>query len=302
MTAKSAIAMIREPDIKLSPGSMSPSYHMFDNDDDYPSRYNPPMKHKDPHGALQISNNDSFFPPGSPYVHCSSPAYFGAFTVSAMPQSSRTSNSSPTFLQSPNLHSAGGYSSGSFHSRNQTPALSATSYRSAAQTPIHIAPSPSSPPILIAPSPSILRQSVKQEGGLHRRSSLQSNISAPFHQGPSQGVFSQDYAPSQTPKKGLKRKTSPGLWAEIEQRSEELQADERQLLEWSVRLQLPWKEIEDKYCAMYGKRVKEATLQMRKKRLIDKFLVWTDREVRVVLQRLWDNTNISIGESIDQVL
>ncbi|KAH7403290.1 hypothetical protein BKA64DRAFT_445102 [Cadophora sp. MPI-SDFR-AT-0126] len=275
-----------EPDIKLSPGSLSPAYGIYSPDSDFDSKYNPPMKHKESSGALQISTSDSFFPPGSPYV-CSSP-YWGTFGVSAPAQSAKTSDSSPSFSQSPNMQSSGGYSSNDYYSRNQTPALSARSWRSNT-TPIQIAPSPSSPPILQAPTPSALKPATAKYSTQSRRQHPMhsSQMSRPF-----QRLTQETYSPvshshsSKVQKPNSKRNKTPSGFYEKLMAAAELQEitdQERILLQLSVRDQLPWLALRDKFNAMFpGKQMQAAALQMKKKRLVEKLQEWTDVEKRAL--------------------
>jgi hypothetical protein len=221
------------------------------------------MKLKDPSGILQISTADSSFP-ASPYV-CTSP-YYGSFGVSATPQSVRTSNSSPSVNPSPNLQSAGGLSStDSRCSSQQTPA---TSYRSNFQAPI-----------LIAPNPQTRRPATNNEHGPFRQNSLQSNQSnqSPSRsQGPPQGAFTEKLG--SIPPRGKKRKDPPRDYEAIVL-SDDINAEERLLLQLSGRDKLPWKEVAAKFNKATGQSKKVAALQMRKKRLMERLRVWTDAEV-----------------------
>jgi hypothetical protein len=262
MPTKSAPAMKQGTEIKLSPATLSPRYHLFCPDDDFASpRYNPPMKLKDPSGILQISTADSSFP-ASPYV-CNSP-YYGSFGVSATPHSARTTNSSPVVHTSPHGHSAGGLSStGGHHSRQQTPA----SYRANFQAPI-----------LIAPSPETLRPATNYDRGPYRQDSLQSHRSAqspPHSQGPPKGPFTQNLSPIHP--RGKKRKEPPSDYDEI-LRSGDINEEEKLLLELS-RGKTPWKEVAAKFGRITGQTKRVAALQMRKKRLLERLRVWSDTEV-----------------------
>ncbi|KAK0104443.1 hypothetical protein ONS95_004732 [Cadophora gregata] len=283
LTTKS-IPSNSEPDIKLSPGSLSPSYGIYSPDSDFDSKYNPPMKHKESSGALHISTSDHFFPPGSPYV-CSSP-YWGNFGVSAPAQSTKTSDSSPSFHHSPNMQSSGGYSSNGYYSRNQTPALSASSWKS--NTPIRVAPSPSSPPILQAPTPSSLKPATSRYNTGGRQLSTKSDqMSRPFHQ-----ETQQDYAPighglsSKVQKSNSKRtKTPNGFYEKLMAAAEgrEITDQERVLLQFAVRDGIPWIELRDKFNAIFpGKPMQAPALQMKKKRLVEKLQGWTEVEIRAL--------------------
>ena len=273
MPTKSAPAMKQDISIKLSPATMSPGYHMFCGDDEFPSpSYNPPMKLKDPSGILQISAADSSFPV-SPYV-CSSP-YYGAFGVSAT--SVRTTNSSPNVNVSPHLQSAGGLSStDSHHSRQQTPA----SFRSNFQAPI-----------LIAPNPQSLRPATNY--GPQRQNSLnspRSTHSPPQFQGGRQGNYTDNLG--SLPLRGKKRKEPPSDYEEIIC-SGDINPEEQLLLELSCRDKLPWKEVAAKFNQETRQTKRVAALQMRKKRLLERLRVWTDAEV-VALTR---TTSRSLSET-----
>ncbi|KAN0093763.1 hypothetical protein V8E51_016947 [Hyaloscypha variabilis] len=267
MPTKAAPVMLKG-EIKLSPSTMSPGYHLGWPEDDFASpRYNPPMKLKDPSGILQISTADSSFP-ASPYV-CTSP-YYGAFGVSATPHSARTTNSSPGLHASPHLHSAGGYSNDSHHSRQPTPA----SYRGNFQAPI-----------LIAPSPQTLRPATNCERGQYRQNSLQSNQSMqspPHSQGPPQGPFTQSSSPMHP--RGKKRKEPPSDYEAILQ-SSEINPEEKLLIELSSGPnKLPWKEVAIKFNKITQQSKRVAALQMRKKRLLERLRVWTDEESKSLTQ------------------
>jgi hypothetical protein len=256
MPTKSAPALKQETDIKLSPITMSPDYNLFYRDDDFPSsRFNPPMKLKDPSGILQISAADSSFP-ASPYL-CTSP-YYGAFGVSATPHSARTTNSSPAVHTSPHLRSAGGFSgSDSHHSRQHTPASYSSSFQA---------------PILIAPSPGTLRPATNYDRESFRQCSIQSNRSV---HSPPQGAFTKILSPMHP--RGKKRKESPSDYDAI-MRSGDINPEEKLLLELSSRDKLPWKEVAAKFNKITKQTKRVAALQMRKKRLLERLRVWTNPE------------------------
>jgi hypothetical protein len=264
MPTKIAPATSKETQIKLSPVIMSPSYHIYCGDDEFASpRIDPPMKLKDPSGVLQISTADSSFP-ASPYL-CHTP-YFGSYGVSATtPISARTATSSPGSHASPNLYSAGGLSStDSHHSRQQTP----SSYRGSYQAPI-----------LIAPNPGTLRPATNYNHGGHRQNSLQSSRSTqspPHLQGPREGSFTSNL--SSVSPRGKKRKEPPSDYEEI-LRSNDINQEEKLLLELSGRDRLPWKEVTKRFNEKTGQSKRIATLQMRKKRLLDRLRVCIDAEV-----------------------
>lgn len=254
-------------DIKLSPSTISPSYHFLASDDDYSNgRYchNPPMKHKSPSGTFHTSTLDSSFP-ASPYV-CPEP-FFGAYGVSATPVSGR-SESSPSLNQSPaHLHSAGGLSSSS-SSHARLPAQNASTFRSQNQAPI-----------LIAPSPSALRPATKQEGGPYRHNSLQSISTAPSSATVAQGAFSEPLG-SLLPARGKKRKSPCRDSREKDMVfADDKTMDEELLLDLSHRQQLPWKEVQKRFNEATGKQMQVPALQMRKKRLIERIRQWTDDDV-----------------------
>lgn len=63
----------------------------------------------------------------------------------------------------------------------------------------------------------------------------------------------------------------------------EVTDQERVLLQFAVRDNLPWIELRDKFNAIFpGKYMQSAALQMKKKRLIEKLQGWTEAEVRKV--------------------
>jgi hypothetical protein len=276
LSTKPAPLIRGDKQIKLSPSALSPGYQLFEEDEEYNhSRYNPPMKHKDPTSTLQISTADSSFPV-SPYT-CSSP-YWGSFGVSATSGSGRTSATSPSLQPSPNMNSASGRSSSSHPSHQDTPPKSATSYRSQNQAPI-----------LIAPNPMSLRPATKQEKGPYRQNSLQSNQSMSSSHGPPQGAFpgSLDSNPAVHSKK---RKTPPRSAHEDLLFSSDMTNEERILMELTDRDQLQWKEVAARFNEATGKSMKVPALQMRKKRLVERLRVWTDKEVAPLLQ----NSSVSL--------
>ncbi|KAH6702976.1 hypothetical protein BKA61DRAFT_619881 [Leptodontidium sp. MPI-SDFR-AT-0119] len=285
LTTKSVPAMHSDLDVKLSPGSLSPTYGLYSPDSDFYPRYNPPMKHKDSTGVLHISTADNFFPPGSPFT-CPSP-YYGDYGVSAPSQSGKTSNSSPSFHHSPNMQSAGGCSSSGYYSRNQTPALSASSYKSSSQTPIRVAPSPSSPPILIAPNPSTLKPATAKLHPEVRRQAPSDKMSRPF-QKPIQERYSpvsQDQA-SKVQKASKKKKNMPdGFYEKLMAAGEihEMTAEERVLLQLVIRDDLPWKAVMENYNATFPAKQKQTpALQMKKMRLIERLQPWTAVEKKAL--------------------
>ncbi|TVY75832.1 hypothetical protein LSUE1_G008562 [Lachnellula suecica] len=275
--AKSTATM-SEKRIKLSPTSVSPTFQLFGDDDDFStSRYNPPMKHKE-------SSSDSAFPV-SPYV-CPEP-FWGSYGVSATPGSAQTATPSPSMHHpSPNLHSAGGVSNGSRHSRQPTPAQTPTTYASHSSTPI-----------LIAPNPSSLRAATKQENGPYRQNSLQSNHSTPRSQGPPQGAFLDSM--SQLQSAGRKRKSPESGYEGSALYYEETNDEERLLLQLTEDMQLPWKEVARRFNERTGKVMKVPALQMRKKRLLERIRVWTDTEERA-LTMAWEDYEKSRWDAISK--
>jgi hypothetical protein len=261
--------MRRDPEIKLSPSTLSPNYQLFyatDGEFDGSKFHNSPMKLKDPSGTLHISTSDkdiSF--PQSPFM-CSTP-YYGSFGVSATPQSGRTSNSSPSANQSPHAQSAGSLSNDSRRSRQHTPAQSATSYGRGSQAPI-----------LIAPNPSGLWPA-KQEGvPPYRQNSLQSDQSTPQSQGPAQGRFPDQVLDSLPPRR--KRKTPPTDYDSEIALNSKVNFEEKVLLQLKEEQGLPWKEVAAKFNEHTGKYMKVPALQMKKKRLRERLRVWTEADVR----------------------
>ncbi|KAJ5037528.1 uncharacterized protein L3040_007700 [Drepanopeziza brunnea f. sp. 'multigermtubi'] len=282
---------MRSPDIMLSPQSPSSS-HMASSHDDYDSEYNPPMKYKEYSGHISFSTVDHFFPPGSPLV-CSSP-YYGNFGVSATPYSAGTSVSPSTFNPSPNMPSSAGsqdYRNGRYQSCNHTPIPSHSDFTyPGSQAPTLIAPSPSSPPVLITPNPSPRRAAPKLGGGAkdhHLSSSYESNTAKYRTYKPEQGNFVREGSSSKSAKSrkksSPKRKSSPGQYEELVA-CRELTEQERFLLKWSMRDQVPWKQITARYNEVFPQKVvKEATLQMRRKRLVDRLTEWTATEERALI-------------------
>ncbi|KAI9047806.1 hypothetical protein LZ554_008514 [Drepanopeziza brunnea f. sp. 'monogermtubi'] len=282
---------MRSPDIMLSPQSPSSS-HMASLNDDYGSEYNPPMKYKEYSGHIPFSTVDHFFPPGSPLV-CSSP-YYGNFGVSATPYSAGTSVSPSTFNPSPNMPSSAGsrdYRNGRYQSCNHTPVPSHSGFTyPGSQAPTRIAPSPSSSPVLITPNPSPRRAAPKLGGGAkdHHLSSFRESNTAKYRTyKPEQGNFVREGSSSTSAKSrkksSPKRKSSPGQYEKLVACSE-LTEQERFLLKWSMRDQVPWKQITAKYNEVFPQKVvKEATLQMRRKRLVDRLTEWTATEERALI-------------------
>ena len=268
MPTKPPPMLRRDPEIKLSPSTLSPNYQLFCTDDEFEASkfHNSPMKLKDPSATLHISTADkdiSF--PQSPFM-CSTP-YYGSFGVSATPQSGRTSNSSPSINRSPHVRSAGGLSNDSRRSRQQTPAQSATSY-----------PGNSQAPILIAPNPLSLRPAKQESGPPYRQNSLQSNQSTPQSQGPPQGQFPDQQLASLPPRR--KRKTPPTDYDSETALDGKCNFEEKVLLQLKEEQGLPWKEVAAKFNERTGKEMKVPALQMKKKRLRERLRVWTDVDVR----------------------
>lgn len=298
ITTHSDPLMNRELGIKLSPSSMSPTYGSYRPDNDCYPRDDQPMKQKDS-GALHISTADPFFPPGSPFA-CDSP-FFGHYSVSATFHSVKTSGSSPTFHHSPIMQSAGGYSSNGCYSRNQTPALSVSSYMSSSQTPTHVLPSPSNAPILLAPHPSILKPATTayHSEARRQRPAPSNMMSRPFRENhkldqktfvpTSQYHCSKVQKSSQHQSSKRSTRTKPKLSREVYNKimataeSRQLAAEERVLLDLAVSENMPWKVMREKYNTAFPAKPKEiATLQMQKMRLVEKTQDWTDVEVRKV--------------------
>ncbi|CZS95543.1 hypothetical protein WAI453_011419 [Rhynchosporium graminicola] len=287
LTTISDPSMSMEPHIKTSPVVLSPTYGLYSPEDEFFPRYNPPMKHRDS-GALHISIADNFFGPGSPFA-CSSP-HFGSYGVSAQAPSVKASDPSPMFHNSPTTQSAEGYSSNGYYFRNQTPALGVSGYKSNSQTPIHIAPSSSSPPILIAPSPSILRPATAECSSEARcRNSKTSNqMSRPFKKLPEQKRSSIGQFNSLKVQKSGTKRSSAAQAATYEKlmaaaKIHHLSTEEHVLLQLRVRDGRKWDEIEKKYnFAFPGKAKSKECLQMKKMRLIERLLDWNEVEERAL--------------------
>lgn len=255
---------MKEKRIKLSPNSESPTFHLFGDDEDFGhSKFNPPMKHKD---SLQVFSPENSFPV-SPLV-CPEP-FWGSYGVSATPLSTVTSTSSPPMLSSPNLNSASSVSNDSHHSRQPTPSQNNHTYGA------H-----NSAPILIAPNPSTLRGATKQENGPYRQNSLQSDISTPRSQEPTQVAFIDSMNSLASSGSGERKRKSPEAGFEDEYlASDDLTYEEHLLLQLTEQDQLPWKEVAVRFNEKTRKQMKVPALQMRKKRLVERLRVWTDNEV-----------------------
>ncbi|TVY28293.1 hypothetical protein LHYA1_G003702 [Lachnellula hyalina] len=245
---------MRDKRIKLSPTSESPTFHLFSDDEDFGhSKFNPPMKHKD---SLQVFSPENSFPL-SPLV-CPEP-FWGSYGVSA-PLSAVTSNSSPAMLASPNHNSASSISNDSHHSRQPTPSHNNHTYGA------H-----NSAPILIAPNPVTLRGAVKQENGPYRQNSLQSDVSTPRSQGPTQVTFIDSMSSLGSSGSGERKRKSPEAGFEDEfLSSDDLTYEEHLLLQLTEQDQLPWKEVAVRFNEKTDKQMKVPALQMRKKRLIER--------------------------------
>ena len=261
-----------EPDteIKLSPSTLSPSFHFLPNEDDCNGgRYdhNPPMKHKSPSGALAISTWDSSFP-DSPHIP---EPFYGSYGVSATTPTSRRSDSSPTVNPSPPaLQSAGGFSSSSSSLNQQIrghsdPSYSGTRARNQA-------------PKLIAPTPSILRPATKQEANLYRQHSLPSSSTAPNSALLAQNPFPEPVG--SLPTKGKKRK-SPcrDTIQHMLLNDAEMSDEERVLFDLKVKENLAWKEIEKRFEEERGYHKSEAALQMQFGRAIKRLRIWSEDDV-----------------------
>jgi hypothetical protein len=267
--------------IKLSPSSsssadISPAYHYLSSTDDEfgsPRYYsNPPMKHKDPPGALRSSSFDHSFP-ASPHI-CSTP-YYGSFGVSAVP-SSGNSVSSPSMDHSPSITSAGGLSSEGGQSRLETPQNS-SKYRSQQSTPI-----------LIAPNPMSLRAAVKHEVTPYQPVSLQPISPAPKSVKASRASLPESTSSSSVSASASasggdrKRKSPPTAGAERDMVLAPTSNAEDNLLLRLRRTGLQWKEIARRFETETSKAMTVAALQMRHKRLVDKLRVWTENDVLIL--------------------
>ncbi|KAK2625527.1 hypothetical protein QTJ16_004839 [Diplocarpon rosae] len=279
LAAKPVPSGKREPETKLSPAPFFPTNPMYYPEDDYGISFNTTMKCKDYSRPLPISTADSFFPHESPLV-CPSP-YYGHYRASAPPQSTITSLSSPNFTMSPIMLSSGSCSVGSY-SGSQTPVLShhSSSYRGS-QGHTSIAPNPSSPPILIAPSPGLFRSVPKLEGAQRVRGSFQGNKSTyPSDETPRNNYCREVSSASSS--KGTKRKASPLDYEKL-MACPGLNEQDRYLLQLSIGDRIPWKEIAIKYNEAFPlKTVQVPALQMRKKRIVERFREWSKLEERAL--------------------
>ena len=256
MSTKADQTARKGQDIKFSPSSFCPTtYQLFCVDDDFSnSRFNPPMKLKDPHGTLHISSADNSFP-ASPFL-CQSP-YYGSFGVSATPQSGRTSASSPSLNPSPQSRS-----------HTEPEPRSATSYHSANQAPIPI-----------APNPLTFQRGAKVAAEQY---TFQHNVSSKSaqHTGPPRRAFPETGRPYPAKSKRNHKKKGPTTAVQNDiLSSQELNSEEQILIQLTCRDNLQWKEVAAKFNKATGKNMKVAALQMRKKRLMERLRVWKKEEV-----------------------
>lgn len=272
MVGKNEPALRTDRDIKLSPATVSPTFHFISTEEDYSSgRYvhNPPMKHKSPSGTIHMSTWDNSFPE-SPLI-CPDP-FYGSYSVSATTVSGR-SDSSQNLNPSPtHLNSTGCLSNSSSPLNGQpTATQSASSYRARNQAPI-----------LIAPNPSTLRPATKQEGP-YRQNSFRSTSMAPSSVTLAQGPFSEPLG-SLRPR-GKKRKSPCRDTRKLNRDKLILREDKTPEEDILLGLTLnksfrwKWKDVADRFEEATGKRLSEATLQMREKRAIARLRVWTEEDV-----------------------
>ncbi|TAQ91574.1 hypothetical protein B7494_g1 [Chlorociboria aeruginascens] len=274
-------AELKDRELKLSPSITSPNYQLFGGDDEYNStKYNPPMKLKNPSGALEISSTDPAFPQ-SPYA-CASP-YWGAFGVSANSASGRSrSDSSPSMNPSSTAHSAAENADHQRSHLHSSPQIS-SSFRNSNQAPI-----------LIAPNPQSLRAATRpaDRPNPYRHDSMNSLTS--YESAPNSVALSQDgFSDSLTPLPARrKRKTPPASVHEGEiVLSGEISHEEQILIQLADHEQLPWKEVAQRFNELTGKNMKVPALQMRKKRLRERLRIWTDLEERALVLAWEDNKN-----------
>ncbi|CAL3972373.1 unnamed protein product [Diplocarpon coronariae] len=272
LAAKPVVSMNQEPDV-------SPTYSMYYSDVDFGLNSNTPMKYKHHSRPLPISTADNFFPPGSPLV-CSSP-YYGHDRASGTSQSTTNSLLSPSFTTSSSMQSFGGFSNSSYDSGDHTPALSQhTSSNRGSQGHITITPSPSSPLPLLAPSPENSRSATELEGAQQLQCSFQVNRSPHQSYETPQETFSREET-SNCSSKG-KRKAAPVDYEKL-MACPGLSEQDRYLLQLSMRDRIPWKEIAIKYNKAFPlKAVQVPALQMRKKRIVERFREWSELKVQKV--------------------
>lgn len=242
-------------DLKLSPIVLSPTY-LYGEDEEF--AYRPrEMKFSDRYmaGSLGISTNDAAFP-ASPLV-CSSP-FYGHFGVSQPPQSAGASHSSSSVQQSPQLVSAGGFSSISNDSRNSrvpTPALTPSSYLPAQHTPI-----------LLAPNPSTYRPPGKTPSPRYVHGSLASNHSPP-RSGSRQESFPTTLGPVHSRVKKAKKKSSFEAIFPILIERDILNEEELFIVQGRVNNAVNWKDLTKRFNKKFNQSMQTAALQMRKQRL-----------------------------------
>lgn len=240
-------------DARFSPSTVSP-YHLFAEEEDFGSKL--PMKWKDPK-ATHIPTSESPF--NSPYPIPE--PYFGSYSVSATSGYGRAPDASPSMQHSPKVSPNAGLGHGSYQSHRTTQtSTSSASFRSIQA------------PILIAPNPSTLRPATRQDDGPYRQNSLHS-----IHSNPStlSSYGYSDDRSSQSPPRGKKRKSpsvSTGLDDYINY-PDDINDEDRLLLDLAAQRELPWKKKTAKFNEKTGKQLKDAALQMRKKRLLDRMKV-----------------------------
>ncbi|KAM3067547.1 hypothetical protein ACMFMF_009547 [Clarireedia jacksonii] len=267
---------LNDRDIKLSPSMDSPDYPLFGGDsDDFSSRLNPPMKHKDSSsGSMKVATTtagDSYPGSNSP-LFCASP-YYGSFGVSATPKTGRSAElSSPSISHSPHSTSANTTSSDLQRARQPT----TQSYRVQ-----------NTAPILIAPNPMTLRPATRHGEIPYREPYRQDSINSMNSTSTSmnslastpQAYQDNSMAPSGPIPTRRKRKSPPRQLEGELLFSGEISHEEQVLIQLADQEALPWKEVAQRFNEMTGKNMKVPALQMRKKRLRERLRVWTDCEV-----------------------
>jgi hypothetical protein len=249
LSSKSSLVLRSEPaELKLSPANP-----LFGCEEDM-SPVNRPMKYKDQF----MTTADSSFP--SPPMCCDPNPHYGIFTVSASSQTGRTSTSSPNPQHNP-MYSSGNFSHESHFSGAPSQQTPATLYRGANQ-----------PPVIMTPNPA---PRTRPHTGAQRHNSLGSNISVRSSPGPR---VSPSVSPSGFPeilrsnpqKRRNKSSDIPTSFCKNIIQSPDLTEEEKLLLRLSVLETMPWKEVMRKFNETMnnGKRLKVATLQMRKGRLV----------------------------------
>lgn len=265
--SKPAYISSHDLEVKLSPSAMSPNFELFQVDED---QYSPNVRSGDSL-PLRITTGGRHSPHHSPQPPT---PYFGHFGVSSQMTDTVRSDTAPSIHQSPTRTHSSGMSNFGMIPRLPTPTILASNHRSP-------------PPIRIAPTPPTLGPALQHRvrnnsvvslpplSGDSVSSTASSQLQSSRTQRPHANSFG--YLPVRRKRKASSKDSDSDSGDIL--LTGDMNYEEHLLMQLTELNPRPWKEVAAEWKIKTGKDMKVPSLQMRKKRLIDRLRVWTPIDV-----------------------